>query len=150
MPDERYAEYCASSDFIREHIFPGGHLPSMAAMTARASRACLTAVRLRDIGPDYAITLRAWRRAWMQRWADIHALGYPDHFMRKCAPALRATFPPLYSPAAAPRPTDCVLCRAGAAQTGCVGVQVAVLFCVLRGRLRLPLHPRLSDRVAAR
>ena len=27
MPDERYEEYVASSDFIREHIFPGGHLP---------------------------------------------------------------------------------------------------------------------------
>ena len=35
-PDERYAAYCASSDFIREHIFPGGHLPCMAAMTAAA------------------------------------------------------------------------------------------------------------------
>lgn len=31
-PDERYEAYCASSDFIREHVFPGGHLPSMGAM----------------------------------------------------------------------------------------------------------------------
>lgn len=85
MPDERYAEYCASSDFIREHIFPGGHLPSMAAMAACAERACLTATRLRDIGPDYAITLRAWRRTWVQNWRDVRALGYPERFMRKCA-----------------------------------------------------------------
>ena len=35
-PDERYEEYCASSDFIREHIFPGGHLPSMGAMVEAA------------------------------------------------------------------------------------------------------------------
>lgn len=35
-PDERYAAYCASSDFIREHIFPGGHLPSMGAMVDAA------------------------------------------------------------------------------------------------------------------
>ena len=28
-PDERYESYCRSSDFIREHVFPGGHLPSM-------------------------------------------------------------------------------------------------------------------------
>lgn len=27
QPDERYESYCRSSDFIREHIFPGGHLP---------------------------------------------------------------------------------------------------------------------------
>jgi hypothetical protein len=31
-PDERYAAYCASSDFIRSHIFPGGHMPCMGAM----------------------------------------------------------------------------------------------------------------------
>ena len=35
-PDERYAAYCASSDFIREHIFPGGHLPCMGAMVDAA------------------------------------------------------------------------------------------------------------------
>lgn len=35
-PDDRYEEYCASSDFIREHIFPGGHLPSMGAMVEAA------------------------------------------------------------------------------------------------------------------
>jgi len=27
QPDERYESYCSSSDFIREYIFPGGHLP---------------------------------------------------------------------------------------------------------------------------
>lgn len=35
-PDERYAEYCASSDFIRCHVFPGGHLPCMGAMVDAA------------------------------------------------------------------------------------------------------------------
>ena len=35
-PDERYEAYCKSSDFIREHIFPGGHLPSMGAMVEAA------------------------------------------------------------------------------------------------------------------
>lgn len=35
-PDERYEAYCNSSDFIREHIFPGGHLPSMGAMVEAA------------------------------------------------------------------------------------------------------------------
>lgn len=32
QPDERYESYCRGCDFIREHIFPGGHLPSMGAM----------------------------------------------------------------------------------------------------------------------
>lgn len=37
QPDERYEAYCRGCDFIREHIFPGGHLPSMGAMV-EASR----------------------------------------------------------------------------------------------------------------
>jgi cyclopropane fatty-acyl-phospholipid synthase-like methyltransferase len=31
-PDEHYEEYARSSDFIRKHIFPGGHLPSLGAI----------------------------------------------------------------------------------------------------------------------
>ena len=45
-PDERYEAYCASSDFIREHIFPGGHLPSMGAMV-QAARGTALQVRKR-------------------------------------------------------------------------------------------------------
>ena len=33
----RYEAYCQCGDFIREHIFPGGHLPSIGAMV-EASR----------------------------------------------------------------------------------------------------------------
>ena len=33
-PDERYEAYCRSSDFIREHVFPGGHLPCMSECPA--------------------------------------------------------------------------------------------------------------------
>jgi cyclopropane-fatty-acyl-phospholipid synthase len=83
MPDSRYEEYCQSSDFIREHIFPGGHLPSMGAMTTCASKAGLSLVALRDIGPDYAMTLRQWRLNWKENWHAIMALGYPEEFMRK-------------------------------------------------------------------
>lgn len=83
IPDSRYAAYCTSPDFIKEHIFPGGHLPSISAMTACASASHLVAVGLRDIGPDYAITLRAWRENWMRNWDAITNLGYPEIFMRK-------------------------------------------------------------------
>lgn len=84
IPDSRYAEYCAAPDFIKEHIFPGGHLPSISAMTACASSSHLVAVCLRDIGPDYAITLRTWRDNWMENWEKITELGYSETFMRKC------------------------------------------------------------------
>jgi hypothetical protein len=36
-----------------------------------------------DIGPDYAITLRAWREAWEARQPEVLALGYSQRFWRK-------------------------------------------------------------------
>ena len=36
-----------------------------------------------DIGPDYAVTLRAWADAWVARRAEVLALGYSERFWRK-------------------------------------------------------------------
>jgi hypothetical protein len=38
--------------------------PSMGAMVEAARGTGLSVRKVRDIGPDYAITLRAWREAW--------------------------------------------------------------------------------------
>jgi len=38
---------------------------------------------VRDIGPDYAITLRAWRAAWEEKKAAVLQLGYSERFWRK-------------------------------------------------------------------
>ena len=79
----RYEVYCNTSDFIREHIFPGGHLPSLGAVV-EAIRGTGLAVRdTHDIGPDYAITLRQWRQAWEERKEDVLRLGYSERFWRK-------------------------------------------------------------------
>ena len=55
-------------------------------MTACASCSHLVAVGLRDIGPDYALTLRAWRESWLKNWKQITDLGYSEVFMRKHVP----------------------------------------------------------------
>lgn len=82
-PDERYEAYCASSDFIREHIFPGGHLPSVGACVEASRGTGLSVHGLQDIGPDYAVTLRAWRAAWEEKKDAVLALGYSERFWRK-------------------------------------------------------------------
>ncbi|KAK9863387.1 hypothetical protein WJX84_002368 [Apatococcus fuscideae] len=82
-PDDRYDAYCRSSDFIREHIFPGGHLPCVGAMVDAAVGSGLSLSGLKDIGPHYATTLRAWRQAWEARKGDALALGYDATFWRK-------------------------------------------------------------------
>ena len=82
-PDDRYDAYCRSSDFIREHVFPGGHLPCVGAMVDAAAGSGLSLSGLKDIGPHYATTLRAWRSAWEARKRDALALGYDATFWRK-------------------------------------------------------------------
>ncbi|PHU21208.1 hypothetical protein BC332_06315 [Capsicum chinense] len=83
IPDERYDEYRQSSDFIKEYIFPGGCLPALSRVTsamAAASRLCVE--HLEDIGIHYYQTLRCWRKNFLEKQSQIHALGFDDKFIR--------------------------------------------------------------------
>ncbi|GFH05862.1 amino_oxidase domain-containing protein [Haematococcus lacustris] len=82
-PDERYTAYCRCSDFIREHIFPGGHLPCISACVEAAQGTGLSLHSSTDIGPDYAVTLREWRARWEARKDEVLQLGYSERFWRK-------------------------------------------------------------------
>ncbi|KAA3485368.1 cyclopropane-fatty-acyl-phospholipid synthase family protein [Gossypium australe] len=68
IPEQRYDEYRRSSDFIKEYIFPGGCLPSLARITTAmnaASRLCVEHVE--NIGLHYYQTLRYWRKNFMEK-----------------------------------------------------------------------------------
>ncbi|MBA0681538.1 hypothetical protein Goari_023334, partial [Gossypium aridum] len=83
IPEERYNEYRRSSDFIKEYIFPGGCLPSLARITTAmnaASRLCVEHVE--NIGLHYYQTLRYWRKNFLEKQSKIHALGFNDKFIR--------------------------------------------------------------------
>lgn len=82
-PDGRYDAYRRSSDFIREHIFPGGHLPCLGAVVESCRGTGLSVRDTEDIGLDYAVTLRHWRKAWEERKEDVLKLGYSARFWRK-------------------------------------------------------------------
>lgn len=84
MPDQKYTAYRLGSDWIRKHIFPGGHLPSIGAMArAMGARSRLNIERMEDIGLHYARTLELWRRTLMSRVDEVMALGFDQAFMRK-------------------------------------------------------------------
>jgi cyclopropane-fatty-acyl-phospholipid synthase len=84
IPDERYADYNRSSDFIRKHIFPGGHLPSPGILTRFAEeRAGLRKLDEREFGTDYAETLRRWMFNFFARLDRVKELGFDDRFIRK-------------------------------------------------------------------
>jgi cyclopropane-fatty-acyl-phospholipid synthase len=84
IPHERYENYRRDVDWIRKHIFPGGHLPSVEVLhEAAGSKAALRIESLEDIGPHYALTLREWRRRFMTQLDRVKAMGFDDEFIRK-------------------------------------------------------------------
>lgn len=84
IPNERYAAYLKSSDFIRKHIFPGGHLPSPELLsTLIQEHTSLEIVNEIEFGNDYAETLRRWRDAFTANRQRVLDLGFDLHFYRK-------------------------------------------------------------------
>ncbi|MEM7346058.1 MAG: cyclopropane-fatty-acyl-phospholipid synthase family protein, partial [Chloroflexota bacterium] len=84
ISDQRYDGYRKSSDWIRKHIFPGGHLPSLNAISEALTRhTSLIVEDLENIGPHYAPTLARWRDRFLASEGSIRTLGFDDTFCRK-------------------------------------------------------------------
>ncbi len=75
IADELFDRYIAGTDFIQQYIFPGGCLPSPSAFKSHAQAAGLEVVDEFAFGPDYAETLRRWRKAFMAQSAQVLALS---------------------------------------------------------------------------
>ena len=83
MPDQRYASYLKTVDFIQKYIFPGGCLPSIGAMqSAVGASTSLRLTGLFEFAESYAMTLQHWRARFFQRLDDVRALGFDDRFIR--------------------------------------------------------------------
>jgi cyclopropane-fatty-acyl-phospholipid synthase len=80
--DDLFDRYVRGTDFIQQYVFPGGLLPSRAAMRAQATRHGFTVDDEFAFGTDYAETLRRWRAAFVRREADVRAQGFDDRFVR--------------------------------------------------------------------
>jgi cyclopropane-fatty-acyl-phospholipid synthase len=83
IPDQRYAAYRRSVDFIQKYIFPGGALPSLGAIASAITKNTqLQVTTLTDYAADYERTLLAWRANFFAKLADVHALGFDERFVR--------------------------------------------------------------------
>ena len=83
IADQRYEQARRSVDYIKRYIFPGGCLPSMAVISRHlAEHTDMQLVHLRDITPDYALTLAHWRRRFMERLEEVRAQGFDERFIR--------------------------------------------------------------------
>lgn len=84
IPDDRYAAYSRSCDWIQKHIFPGGHLPSPGAIRQCVDQADGLQIRaVEKFGKDYAETLGRWAKAFNRNWRKIEPLGFDLRFRRK-------------------------------------------------------------------
>lgn len=78
----RFERYRAKPDFIQAYIFPGGMLPTVAAMRENAMAAGLAFEPVERFGDSYALTLREWRQRFERAWPAISALGFDERFRR--------------------------------------------------------------------
>ena len=83
-PDSRYESLRRGVDWIQKHIFPGSLLPSVAVINKAINNTSdLTLVDLKDLGLDYAKTLKLWFIEFNQKLNEVKALGFDDRFIRK-------------------------------------------------------------------
>ena len=80
--DDMFGDYRKSTDFIQQHVFPGGMLPSRSAFRAAAAKQGLTVRSEYAFGVDYARTLAEWRSSFEAQWPQIAAQGFDERFRR--------------------------------------------------------------------
>jgi cyclopropane-fatty-acyl-phospholipid synthase len=82
IDDDLFPDYRTNVDFIQRHIFPGGMLPSDAALKDQFDQAGLRNEGVTWFGGDYARTCREWARAFNGNWERIQPLGFNEQFKR--------------------------------------------------------------------
>ncbi len=80
--NELFARYRRGTDFIQQHVFPGGMLPSPAVFERHAAGAGLAVRDILAFGPDYSRTLAEWSVRFEQQWQAIEAQGFDERFHR--------------------------------------------------------------------
>lgn len=83
IPEQRFEIYSRSVDFIQTYIFPGSFLPSVASMQHAVGQGTrLRLVGMQDYTPSYVLTLREWRKRFLNQLDAVRALGFDERFIR--------------------------------------------------------------------
>lgn len=82
IDEAAFPRYRATSDFIREYIFPGGMLAPVKRFVVDAAHAGFNVGAPHLFGLDYAETLRRWHDTVNQQALNIHALGFDEKFLQ--------------------------------------------------------------------
>jgi len=82
FPDVAFEPQRRGSNWIQLYIFPGGLLPSLAAIERSLHDTHLLISSTQDIGEHYVRTLQTWRRRFMERLPEVRAMGFDERFVR--------------------------------------------------------------------
>jgi len=82
IDEKAFTRYRATSDFIREYIFPGGMLAPVNRFIKDANAAGLEAGAPHMFGLDYAETLRRWHERVNTTVDHIKPLGFDEKFLQ--------------------------------------------------------------------
>jgi cyclopropane-fatty-acyl-phospholipid synthase len=82
FPDVAYEPQRRAANWIQTYIFPGGLLPSLAAIERSLHGTNLLIRRVDDIASHYVRTLQAWRVTFLGRLDAVRAMGFDERFIR--------------------------------------------------------------------
>ncbi len=82
VPDVGYRRQVTGANWIQTYIFPGGLLPSLAAIERSLHGSGLVVTGVRDIAEHYVRTLRTWRSTFLARRSEALAMGFDERFIR--------------------------------------------------------------------
>jgi cyclopropane-fatty-acyl-phospholipid synthase len=82
FPDASYEAQRRGVNWIQTYIFPGGFLPSLAAIERATKDTRLLISDVRDIAGSYVRTLAAWRERFLANVDAVRELGFDQRFVR--------------------------------------------------------------------
>ncbi|HEY6607593.1 MAG TPA: cyclopropane-fatty-acyl-phospholipid synthase family protein [Candidatus Limnocylindria bacterium] len=82
VPDVGYRRQVGGANWVQTYIFPGGLLPSLAAVERSLHGSGFVVDGVRDIAEHYVRTLNTWRTTFLARRDEVLAMGFDDRFIR--------------------------------------------------------------------
>lgn len=68
--------------WVGKYIFPGSRLPRLEELSRELRAQSFTVGHVENLRPHYAITLRKWRKNFVDNWREIKSHGYDERFYR--------------------------------------------------------------------
>ena len=82
FPDVTYEPQRRGANWIQTYIFPGGFLPSLAAIERSLHKTNLVIRSVDDIAASYVRTLATWRSNFHAQLEAVRAQGFDERFIR--------------------------------------------------------------------